>query len=171
MEAAGRSVSTAKSAKRKSAKGGAVDLPCKEGSRKKKRNVILVKSEGVEEAGPIASEVDVVGLNPKKRKESKSEEPHTGPSSSESEKEVTEATTQQPAGEGDAQTEPGTQEEKLEEQDPYLLEEATYLRTEKRWVNKQRTLVVASRGIGARHRHLLEDLKKLLPHHKAEVRN
>lgn len=54
--------------------------------------------------------------------------------------------------------------------DPYLLEEAEYLRTEKRWLNKQRTLVVASRGVGARHRHLLEDLKKLLPHHKAEVR-
>lgn len=34
--------------------------------------------------------------------------------------------------------------------------------------NKQRVLVIASRGITARYRHLLEDLKKLVPHHKTD---
>ena len=34
--------------------------------------------------------------------------------------------------------------------------------------NKQRVLVLASRGITARHRHLLEDLRTLLPHHKKD---
>ncbi|EGB12341.1 hypothetical protein AURANDRAFT_4706, partial [Aureococcus anophagefferens] len=39
-----------------------------------------------------------------------------------------------------------------------------------RYVNKQRVLVVCSRGTSARHRHLLEDLKKLLPHHKSDAK-
>ncbi|KAK9878944.1 hypothetical protein WA026_003765 [Henosepilachna vigintioctopunctata] len=37
-----------------------------------------------------------------------------------------------------------------------------------KWINKQRVLVLASRGINHRHRHLMEDLKKLMPHHKTE---
>lgn len=37
-----------------------------------------------------------------------------------------------------------------------------------RYTNKQRVLVVASRGITARHRHLLEDLKMLIPHHRKD---
>ena len=37
-----------------------------------------------------------------------------------------------------------------------------------RYSNKQRVLVVASRGITARHRHLLEDLKMLIPHHRKD---
>ncbi len=36
------------------------------------------------------------------------------------------------------------------------------------YVNKQRVLIVASRGITARHRHLLEDFKLLIPHHKKD---
>lgn len=36
--------------------------------------------------------------------------------------------------------------------------------------NKQRCLVLASRGITVRHRHLLEDLRNLLPHHKKDVK-
>ena len=36
--------------------------------------------------------------------------------------------------------------------------------------NKQRCLVVCSRGASARHRHLLEDLKKLMPHHKSDAK-
>jgi ribosome biogenesis protein BRX1 len=39
---------------------------------------------------------------------------------------------------------------------------------EKRYTNKQRILVIASRGINARYRHLLEDFKKLIPHHKKD---
>lgn len=34
--------------------------------------------------------------------------------------------------------------------------------------NKQRCLVLCSRGVTARYRHLLEDLRTLLPHHKKE---
>jgi len=36
------------------------------------------------------------------------------------------------------------------------------------YTNKQRVLILASRGITARYRHLLEDLKKLIPHHKKD---
>ncbi|KAJ3649336.1 hypothetical protein Zmor_021086 [Zophobas morio] len=37
-----------------------------------------------------------------------------------------------------------------------------------KWTNKQRVLVFCSRGINYRDRHLMEDLKKLMPHHKPE---
>ncbi|CDJ35517.1 LOW QUALITY PROTEIN: ribosome biogenesis protein brix, putative [Eimeria mitis] len=53
--------------------------------------------------------------------------------------------------------------------DPYLLEDADYLRRETRWLNRQRVLLLGSRGISARSRHLIEDFKKLLPHHKSEA--
>lgn len=36
--------------------------------------------------------------------------------------------------------------------------------------NRQRVLVLASRGITARYRHLLEDVKKMIPHHKKDVK-
>ena len=36
------------------------------------------------------------------------------------------------------------------------------------YINKQRVLIIASRGITARYRHFLEDLKKLIPHHKKD---
>jgi ribosome biogenesis protein BRX1 len=36
------------------------------------------------------------------------------------------------------------------------------------YTNKQRVLILASRGITARYRYLLEDLKKLIPHHKKD---
>lgn len=38
------------------------------------------------------------------------------------------------------------------------------------YVNKQRVLVFSSRGVTARARHLVEDLRRLLPHHKKEVK-
>lgn len=37
-----------------------------------------------------------------------------------------------------------------------------------KWINKQRVLVFATRGINHRHRHLMEDLKRLMPHHRPE---
>mmetsp|Transcript_12664 Transcript_12664/g.15982 ORF Transcript_12664/g.15982 Transcript_12664/m.15982 type:complete len:582 (+) Transcript_12664:118-1863(+) len=37
-----------------------------------------------------------------------------------------------------------------------------------RYRNKQRCLTICTRGISARYRHLLEDLRTLLPHHKKE---
>lgn len=55
-----------------------------------------------------------------------------------------------------------------EKGDPYLLKEAAYIKTDTNWKNKQRTLIFASRGISGQHRHLMEDLKKMMPHHKAE---
>ena len=39
-----------------------------------------------------------------------------------------------------------------------------------RYVNKQRTLVLSSRGITHRDRHLLSDLRDLLPHSKKDVK-
>ncbi|CAM9182959.1 unnamed protein product [Choristocarpus tenellus] len=36
--------------------------------------------------------------------------------------------------------------------------------------NKQRVLLFSSRGITSRYRHLLEDLRKLIPHHKKDVK-
>lgn len=38
------------------------------------------------------------------------------------------------------------------------------------FVNKQRVLVFSSRGITTRYRHLMDDFRKLLPHHKREVK-
>lgn len=55
-----------------------------------------------------------------------------------------------------------------EKPDPYLLADAAYIQKETRWRNKQRTLIFASRGVTAQFRHLAEDMKKLLPHHKSE---
>ncbi|KAJ6217220.1 hypothetical protein RDWZM_008377 [Blomia tropicalis] len=37
-----------------------------------------------------------------------------------------------------------------------------------KWINKQRVMVVASRGITYRDRHLMNDLKKMMPHSKSE---
>jgi len=39
-----------------------------------------------------------------------------------------------------------------------------------RYRNKQRCLVLSSRGVTARYRHLLEDLRKLMPHHKKDYK-
>jgi hypothetical protein len=37
-----------------------------------------------------------------------------------------------------------------------------------KWINKQRILIFASRGISHRDRHLMQDLKTLMPHSKPE---
>uniref|UniRef100_A0A182QU38 Ribosome biogenesis protein BRX1 homolog n=1 Tax=Anopheles farauti TaxID=69004 RepID=A0A182QU38_9DIPT len=37
-----------------------------------------------------------------------------------------------------------------------------------KWTNKQRVLVLCARGINHRDRHLMRDLKTLMPHHRAE---
>jgi len=42
------------------------------------------------------------------------------------------------------------------------------IRSDGRYRNKQRCLISCSRGITARFRHLLEDLRTLIPHHKKE---
>eukprot|EP00914_Ancora_sagittata_P027858 GHVO01054526.1.p1 GENE.GHVO01054526.1~~GHVO01054526.1.p1 ORF type:complete len:342 (+),score=69.32 GHVO01054526.1:203-1228(+) len=61
-------------------------------------------------------------------------------------------------------------EEGCPEHDPYLLKNAPYIKKSDKWKNKQRTLVFSSRGIGNRSRHLMNDLKRLMPHHKSEVK-
>jgi ribosome biogenesis protein BRX1 len=40
----------------------------------------------------------------------------------------------------------------------------------KGYINKQRVLVFCSRGITTRYRHLMDDFRKLLPHHKKDVK-
>lgn len=39
-----------------------------------------------------------------------------------------------------------------------------------KWTNKQRVLVFGSRGLSYRDRHLMENLRTLMPHHKPEVK-
>ena len=38
------------------------------------------------------------------------------------------------------------------------------------WKNKQRTLVLSSRGVTQRHRHLMLDIFNFMPHAKKEVK-
>lgn len=45
---------------------------------------------------------------------------------------------------------------------------STQMVSDGRYHNKQRCLVLCSRGVTARYRHLLEDLRTLMPHHKKE---
>lgn len=47
-------------------------------------------------------------------------------------------------------------------------DEDAILVSDGRYRNKQRCLVLCSRGVTARYRHLLEDLRTLIPHHKKE---
>jgi rRNA maturation protein Rpf1 len=47
-------------------------------------------------------------------------------------------------------------------------EPPTAMVSDGRYRNKQRCLVLCSRGVTARYRHLLEDLRTLMPHHKKE---
>ncbi len=44
------------------------------------------------------------------------------------------------------------------------------IKSDGRYQNKQRLLVLSSRGVTARYRHLLEDLRTLLPHSKKECK-
>ncbi|XP_058831325.1 ribosome biogenesis protein BRX1 homolog [Topomyia yanbarensis] len=37
-----------------------------------------------------------------------------------------------------------------------------------KWINKQRVLVLCARGINHRDRHLMKDLKTVMPHHRSE---
>lgn len=55
----------------------------------------------------------------------------------------------------------------VEEDDDSVAEEV-FSKAKVAYTNKQRVLILSSRGITARYRHLLEDLKKLIPHHKKD---
>lgn len=39
-----------------------------------------------------------------------------------------------------------------------------------KYINKQRTLILSTRGISHRDRHLLTDLRDLLPHSKKDIK-
>lgn len=73
---------------------------------------------------------------------------------------------------GKAEAEPDDEEDEATQEllkaDPYLMADCEYIQKETRWRNKQRTLVFCSRGVTARSRHLCDDIRKLLPHHKTE---
>ncbi|GBE60451.1 brix domain-containing protein [Babesia ovata] len=53
--------------------------------------------------------------------------------------------------------------------DPYRLKDAYYIKQNAKYTNKKKTIVLASRGISSLGRQLMNDIKLLLPHHKAEV--
>lgn len=68
--------------------------------------------------------------------------------------------------EGEQEADEGAQggEEAADEPTPA----STMMISDGRYRNKQRCLISCSRGITARFRHLLEDLRTLIPHHKKE---
>jgi ribosome biogenesis protein BRX1 len=39
---------------------------------------------------------------------------------------------------------------------------------QEKWINRQRVLVLCGRGINFRDRHLMKDIKSIMPHHRAE---
>ena len=51
---------------------------------------------------------------------------------------------------------------------PIQQQQQPSMKSDGRYHNKQRLLVLSSRGITARYRHLLEDLRMLIPHSKKE---
>lgn len=53
---------------------------------------------------------------------------------------------------------------------PLPVLQASSIKSDGRYQNKQRLLVLSSRGVTARYRHLLEDLRTLLPHSKKECK-
>lgn len=62
----------------------------------------------------------------------------------------------------------GVEKEKHTRDDSNFVSKAKFGGRKLVYTNKQRVLLIASRGINARFRHLLEDLKKLIPHHKKD---
>ena len=48
---------------------------------------------------------------------------------------------------------------------PYLFIIVFYFQSN--WINKERVLIFASRGISHRDRHLMLDLRKMMPHSKS----
>uniref|UniRef100_H2ZB16 Ribosome biogenesis protein BRX1 homolog n=1 Tax=Ciona savignyi TaxID=51511 RepID=H2ZB16_CIOSA len=63
-------------------------------------------------------------------------------------------------------------EVKPEEQEPAVTNELTDMEplTKGRWKNKQKVLVFTSRGITFKGRHLIKDLRNLMPHTKTDVK-
>jgi len=61
----------------------------------------------------------------------------------------------------------------LTERDRAILADRQKLDKEKRgqYTNKQRVLILCSRGVSTRHRHFMEDLRALIPHSRREVKH
>jgi ribosome biogenesis protein BRX1 len=72
------------------------------------------------------------------------------------------------AAQAEAEAEEEQRQNEQKADDPYLMADAEYIQKDTRWRNKQRSLVFCSRGVTSRFRHLMEDIKKMLPHHKTE---
>ena len=78
----------------------------------------------------------------------------------------------------DEEQESGSEEEQQEEEtrskkkSKNLNQDSKDEQTKKveKFRNQQRVLVLSSRGTASRHRHLLKDLKSLLPHHKKDAK-
>lgn len=51
---------------------------------------------------------------------------------------------------------------------PLVRDSDTPITKKKKWTNKQRVLIFGSRGLGFRDRHLMRDLRILMPHSKTE---
>nr|CAB3226237.1 ribosome biogenesis protein BRX1 homolog [Phallusia mammillata] len=63
-------------------------------------------------------------------------------------------------------------ENKVENEEEQVTNELTDMPTvsKKRWTNKQRVLIFTSRGITYKGRHLVKDLRNLMPHTKTDVK-
>src|SRR5690349_12631604 len=63
----------------------------------------------------------------------------------------------------------------LSERDEKVLAERAKNEEKKRnvvpYTNKQRVLMLCSRGITTRYRHFMEDLRALMPHHRKEIKH
>ncbi|KAJ3626404.1 hypothetical protein MTP99_016900 [Tenebrio molitor] len=63
-----------------------------------------------------------------------------------------------------------TETKKLPETLPAVRHSDEPVAKKTKWTNRQRILVFSTRGISHRDRHLMEDIKKLMPHHKPEAK-
>jgi ribosome biogenesis protein BRX1 len=86
----------------------------------------------------------------------------------EEEKIETEEDKQEEEGEGEAVGTMSGEEEDESAPNPEPVVAAAEFVSDGKYRNKQRCLISCSRGVTARFRHLLEDLRTLVPHHKKE---
>jgi len=73
-------------------------------------------------------------------------------------------------GDSSENEEGGTKRNFAEMEEDYSLMHPNDRPRRTKYLNKQRTLIFASRGITSRNRHLLKDLRDLLPHSKKEAK-
>lgn len=164
--------------------------------KRKKEAVVTAESSAIKKAKKVTNSAAMSTKQPvretklEKRERFSAEESTAseGDDASGSESDVSESdcdeTAAAAAGSSDEKSsKPVPQEEKeIQEQkeaemaalqyDPYLLKDREYqaVHPERRWTNKQRCFVLCSRGVVSLHRHLMDDIKKLLPQSKSDVK-